>query len=191
MKRPSENPFIRVFRRPQTVVQPFLPIGEHHEHQKIRTLRHHHPFYCHPAPFRTSRHRLLQTKSMLPPDTFSFQTADGNIVCRARTINSGDLFDIDLLGRAPSVVCLIHRTESGKGHDCQPDGHAYASLQNSIPNRGCLSGIPAEFYRPNPKYRILQEKEKVETPLFHLPAERRRNRLQQHRKSDRLPLKPG
>ena len=100
------------------------------------------------------------------PDTFSFQTTDGNIVCRARTINSGDLFDIDLLGRAPSVVCLIHRTESGKGHDCQPDAHAYASLQNSIPNRGCLSGIPAEFYRPNPKYRILQEKEKVETPYF-------------------------
>lgn len=62
------------------------------------------------------------------PDTFSFQTADSNIVCRARTINSGDLFDIDLLGRAPSVVCMIHRTESGKGHDCQPDGHAYASL---------------------------------------------------------------
>ena len=77
------------------------------------------------------------------PDTFSFQTADGNIVCRARTINSGDLFDIDLLGRAPSVVCLIHRTESGEGYDCQPGGHAYASLQNSIPNRGCLVGIPA------------------------------------------------
>lgn len=46
------------------------------------------------------------------PDTFSFQTADGNIVCRARTINSGDLFDIDLRGRPRlptrwSCLCIL------------------------------------------------------------------------------------
>lgn len=40
---------------------------------------------------------IILSTATLP---LSAQAADGNIVCHARTINSGDLFDIDLLGHA-------------------------------------------------------------------------------------------
>lgn len=189
MKRPSENPFIRFFRRTQTVIQPFLPIGEHHEHQKIRTLRHHHPFYCHPAPFRISRHRYCKRNLCFSRHLFLPNRRRQHRLPRAHHKQ-----------RRP----VRHRFTRPRPIRHLPDPPYRKRERPRLPTRRpCLCILAKQHTQPRlpqrhpgrilpaePEIQDIAGKRKSRNTLFHLPAERRRNRLQQHRKSDRLPLKP-